>query len=115
MVTLRLTGTVEVTCQRSLHPMPWSLGRSTQLLLAKDAEEADRWDRDSDEAEVVVADHTLDAETLLEDEFLLSLPFAPLCEDPACGERLRGTVAPNMESENPFRALGAGKALKTTH
>ena len=35
MLTLTLSGTVEVECQRSLHPMPWKLGRSTVVLLAK--------------------------------------------------------------------------------
>src|SRR5262249_59582720 len=88
MITLQLTGTVQVICQRSLHPMPFQLGRRTPILLAANQQEADLWDHEVDNAEVVVADRPLDLATLLEDELLLSLPYAPLCEDPRCAETL---------------------------
>jgi len=116
MLTLQLTGGVEVLCQRSLHPMPVQLGRRTPVLLARDAAEADAWDRETEEAEVVVADQPLDGNTLLEDEFLLSLPFSPLCDDPACAEKLQrvtGVEAPGKP--NPFSVLKESKVSKTSH
>ena len=71
------------------------------------------WDREIDNAEVVLADQPLDLESLLEDEFLLSLPYAPLCNDAACGETLRRTKGEDAErtanteadDANPFSVL----------
>lgn len=115
MLTLELSGTVALTCQRSMHPMPFQLGRRTRVLLAADERELETWDREIDDAEVVLADHPLDLSTLLEDEFLLSLPYAPLCEDPACGAVLQRTVGAGIErtsgepiaadDANPFSVL----------
>jgi uncharacterized protein len=119
-LTLTLSGTVEVVCQRSLHPMAWKLGRETVVLLAKDQQEADRWDREVEDAEVVVADQPLDAGTLLEDELLLSLPFAPLCDDPACAIKIQRAAAGEqpvgaVEETSPFAALKGSKISKSTH
>ena len=121
-VTLELSGTVEVACQRSLHPMSCVLGHRTHVLLARDQEEADRWDRETDEAEVVVADQALDVQTLLEDEFLLSLPFAPLCDDPACAQTLRQITAneatpagPKADATSPFSVLKDSRISKPSH
>ena len=113
MLTLELTGTVQLICQRSLHPMPFELGRRTRVLLAGDKRELEAWDREVEDAEVVLADQPLDLETLLEDEFLLSLPYAPLCDDPACDEKLRNAQgdaagrarSPEADDANPFSVL----------
>ena len=121
MVTLELSGRVDVACQRSLHPMPIELGRRTDVLLARDQQEADMWDRETDAAEVVVADQTLDVQTLLEDEFLLSLPFVPLCDDPACAETLRRATGeappagPETEVVSPFSVLKGSRISKPSH
>jgi uncharacterized protein len=123
MITLQLTGTVRLVCQRSLHPMPFQLGRRTPILLAANQQEADLWDREVDEAEVVVADQPLDLETLLEDEFLLSLPYSPLCDDALCAETLErvneaeGLEAPaeGSATASPFSVLKGGKISKQTH
>jgi len=122
MLALELNGDVEVLCQRSLHPMPYRLGHRTQVLLARDQQEADAWDRETDESEVVVADQPLDVRTLLEDEFLLSLPFAPICDDPECAERLQRATAseapppsPEAEKDSPFSVLKGSRISKPTH
>lgn len=123
MLTLELSGTVEVLCQRSLHPMPWRLGRRTPVLLAKDQHEADMWDREIDEVEVVVADQPLDAQTLLEDELLLSLPFASLCDDPACAQHLQRVKASaesassgtGTDEASPFSVLKGSRISKPSH
>jgi uncharacterized protein len=124
MLTLELSGEVELTCQRSLHPMPFALGRRTQVLLAADQQELDRWDREVDDAEVVLADQPLELSTLLEDEFLLSLPYSPMCDDPACEEKLQQApgsatsagpaVAAEADDANPFSVLKRNVS-KPTH
>lgn len=123
MITLQLTGAVELVCQRSLHPMSFQLGRRTPILLAANQQEADLWDREVEDAEVVVADQPVDLATLLEDELLLSLPYAPLCDDPRCAETLeRVNEAEGLEASpmaakaaNPFSVLKGGKISKQTH
>lgn len=108
-----LTGEVAVICQRCLQPMQWKLGGQTSVLLAANQRELDAWDSVVDDAEVVLADQPLDLNELLEDEFLLSLPFAPMCDDPGCPRRAAGEAqgaaairAEAMpEDSSPFGAL----------
>jgi uncharacterized protein len=122
MLMLELSGTVELICQRSLHPMPFPLGRRTPVLLAADQREADLWDRETDDAEVVVADQPLELATLLEDELLLSLPYSPLCDDPECAQKLRlatgagaePIAAEGVENASPFSVL-RGTVSKQSH
>ena len=108
-----LTGSVQLICQRCLHPMQWLLGGQTSVLLAANQRQLDAWDSEVEEAEVVLADQPLNLNELLEDEFLLGLPFAPMCEDPGCAWRA-GSGAPGMaesraetmpEDNSPFGAL----------
>jgi uncharacterized protein len=82
-----LTGSVAVICQRCLHPMQWVLGGQTSVLLAANERQLDAWDSEVEDAEVVLADQPLNLNELLEDEFLLGLPFAPMCDDPGCARR----------------------------
>jgi uncharacterized protein len=110
---IALTGAVKVVCQRCLQPMQWVLGGQTSVLLAANQRELDAWDSEVEEAEVVLADQPLDLNELLEDEFLLGLPFAPMCDDPGCARRTGGEaqgVAENRTEtipgdDSPFGAL----------
>ena len=125
MLTIELTGTVELTCQRSLHPLPFRLGRRTGVLLAANEREVSEWDRDAEDAEVVLASEPLELDALLEDEFLLSLPYAPLCDDPECAATLRratlgagsteNIVAPAADEANPFSVLRGSTVSKQSH
>src|SRR6202022_3488745 len=74
-LTLSLEGLVPLICQRCLQPLFEKVSQQTELLLARDEAELARLD--GEEAEVVLANSPLDAQTLIEDELLLSLPFAP--------------------------------------
>ena len=76
-------GAVPVTCQRCLSDFALAVERRTVAVLARSEKEADELDASSDH-EVVVADHPLDAVELVEDELLLSLPYAPMHEAGAC-------------------------------
>ncbi|HEX4883906.1 MAG TPA: YceD family protein, partial [Casimicrobiaceae bacterium] len=63
-------------CQRCLAPVDVPVGQATLLLLARDEADLVRLDEAS-EHEVVAAREPLDPLVLVEDELLLTLPFAP--------------------------------------
>ena len=78
-IAIDIEGAVPVTCQRCLSDFPLPVERRTIAVLARSEREADELDGLSDH-EVVVADHPLDAVGLVEDELLLTLPYAPMHE-----------------------------------
>jgi uncharacterized protein len=78
-IAIEIEGAVPVTCQRCLSDFPLPVERRTIAVLARNEREADELDA-STEHEVVVADHPLDAVGLVEDELLLTLPYAPMHE-----------------------------------
>lgn len=82
-IEVRLDGGVTLECQRCLRPFSWPVAQRTMLLLARDDREQASLDED-DEHEVIVAGAPLDARQLVEDELLLTLPFAPHCERSDC-------------------------------
>jgi uncharacterized protein len=79
-ITVNVAGSVQLTCQRCLGPVAEKVGQSTLLLLARDDADLVRLDEAS-EHEVVAAREPLDPAVLVEDELLLTLPFAPRHED----------------------------------
>jgi uncharacterized protein len=81
-LTLTLVGSVPLVCQRCLHPFAAVVDQSTELLLARSEAELARLD--VAEIEVVLATELLDPLTLVEDELVLSLPFAPRHADGEC-------------------------------
>lgn len=75
-ITVSIEGTVPLECQRCLGVLDQPVQQSTMLLLARD--EADLLHLDeASEHEVVLANAPLDPVALVEDELLLTLPFAP--------------------------------------
>jgi len=105
---LDLDGTVPVTCQRCLHPLKITIDQRTRVLVARD--EAELVSFDSEEPEVVLARNQLDALTLVEDELLLSLPFAPRHPEGGCDAAVV-KAAPGQVRESPFAQISA---IKTT-
>jgi uncharacterized protein len=75
-LTVALKGPVTLTCQRCLGDFDWPIDQRSEVLLARDERELAALDADS-ESEVVLADASLDPLTLVEDELVLALPFAP--------------------------------------
>ncbi len=75
-IAVELSGHVRLECQRCLGTVEVPVEQRTELLLAHDEQELARLDGDS-ELEVVLAKEPLDAQTLVEDELLLTLPYAP--------------------------------------
>lgn len=102
-----IDGAVPLVCQRCLQSFAWTVAQRTLLLLARDEAELERID-DEDEHEVVLARAPLDAVTLVEDELLLSLPFAPRCDQADCaGESAHAEVVASGTSA--FGALASFK------
>jgi uncharacterized protein len=105
VLTLGLDGTVFMTCQRCLRPLAVPVAQQTVLLLAGDEAELARLD--VDEAEVILANGPLDCLTLVEDELLLSLPFAPSHAESACVAA--AAVSPPQDAPSPFAHLAGLK------
>ena len=83
-LAIRLEGVVPLTCQRCLGPLAWPVAQRTEVLLARSDAEMAQLDADSD-GEVIVAAAPLDPAALVEDELLLTVPYAPRHPE-ACGE-----------------------------
>lgn len=75
-IVVSVKGAVPLECQRCLSLLEQSVEQSTMLLLARSEDDLVQLDGIS-ENEVVLADAPLDPVALVEDELLLSLPFAP--------------------------------------
>ncbi|HEX9173128.1 MAG TPA: YceD family protein [Telluria sp.] len=85
-MTLSVSGTVQLVCQRCLAPFGYHLDSSTVLVLGKDDEEADQIEEilGDESVDVIVGSRTTDIRDLYEDEALLALPQAPkhdVCPD----------------------------------
>lgn len=81
-LVVAIKGTLPLICQRCLQALDLPIAQETQLLLARD--DAELRLLDAEESEVVLASDLLDARVLVEDEVLLSLPFAPHHGDGEC-------------------------------
>ncbi len=80
-IEIAIDGQVPVTCQRCLADFALPVSRRTVAVLAKSEADADALDATSDN-EVLVANRPLVASDLVEDELLLTLPYAPMHEMP---------------------------------
>ena len=60
--------------------------------------------------EVILAEAPQDALTLIEDEVLLALPFAPRCERPGCAEARCSHGDPDAPRTSAFAALAGLKS-----
>jgi uncharacterized protein len=82
-LSIELKGAVTLTCQRCLADFAWPIDQRTEVLLARDEREMAALDADS-HSEVVQVPWPIDPLTLVEDELVLALPFAPRHPDGAC-------------------------------
>jgi uncharacterized protein len=80
-----IAGSVPLVCQRCLGRVDWPVAQATEVLLARDEGELAALD-DASEVEVILAQGLLDPSELVEDELVLTLPFAPRHEG-ACPGR----------------------------
>ncbi len=82
-LAIEVSGLVPLECQRCLQPLEWTVDQKTVVALAGSEDEADALDAESD-GEVVLAAGPLDPIELVEDELLLTLPYAPTHAEGEC-------------------------------
>ena len=82
-LAIEVSGVVPLECQRCLKPLAWTVSQKTVVALAGSEGEADALDAEAD-GEVVLAAGPLDPIELVEDELLLSLPYAPTHAEGEC-------------------------------
>jgi DUF177 domain-containing protein len=83
MLTLEISGSLHLQCQRCLGLLEYPLRLSNTLLLVGAGEVA-AGDLDDEDAEWIEASGELDVAMLVEDEIILSLPYAPRHEEGTC-------------------------------
>lgn len=76
VLTLDISGTLHLQCQRCLGLLEYPLRLTNTLLLVSQAE-AESGELDDGEVEWIIASAELDVASLIEDEIILSLPYAP--------------------------------------
>jgi uncharacterized protein len=113
MLTVTVQGSLPVVCQRCLRTFDAVLNQRSEVLLAHDEAELARLD--AEEREVVLAAAPLDAAALVEDEVLLSLPFAPVHPENQCVPVAPEGARREPRPASPFADLAAiGKARGKT-
>jgi uncharacterized protein len=110
MLAVTVEGNLPLVCQRCLQPFDAPIAQRSDLLLARDDAELARLD--AEEAEVLLAAVPLDAMTLVEDEILLWLPFAPRHPEGQCPAGVAAASAPERAPaakamNSPFTRLAA--------
>jgi uncharacterized protein len=96
-----------MTCQRCLSSFAVPVAQETVLLLARNERELARLD--AEEPEVVLAETPLEPSALVEDELLLSLPFAPRHATAECAAAVPASAVATA-AEKPFAQLAGLKA-----
>ncbi|HEY4316220.1 MAG TPA: YceD family protein [Herbaspirillum sp.] len=104
-LTLKVSGAINLLCQRCLTPMPVAIDSESVLVLAKDEARADEIEAqlEDDEIDVVPVPEELNLRDLVEDEALLSLPFAPKHE--VCPDQAAAADPAKSEKPSPFAVL----------
>ena len=106
MLEVTVNGLCQLRCQRCLNGYTYPVKLVSRLLLTRAAE----WDElsieESDEVDSITADKRLDVLNMIEEEILLSLPFAPKHPSGACQSVEEGR---NQPDRNPFAVLAGLK------
>jgi uncharacterized protein len=110
ILTVSIRGMLHLQCQRCLEALDHPLQvLNTLMLVAAGAGAAG--ELDDEDVEWIEASRELDVASLVEDEILLSLPYAPRHEEGAC--RPVGAAVADGATGSPFAALAALK--RNTH
>jgi uncharacterized protein len=106
LLILAIHGMLHLQCQRCLGAIEHPLQVLNTLLLVTAGESA-AGNLDEEDAEWVEASGNLDVAALVEDEIILSLPYAPRHEEGSC--RQAGTAAADGAAASAFARLAALK------
>jgi len=97
---VKVSGALQLACQRCLGALPYPLAIDALLQLARSEEEIESRPVEAEGADCVVAGKEMAVGTLLEDEILLAIPLAPR------HERCAGATAAAEEAKpSPFEGL----------
>ena len=104
-LTLQVSGSINLLCQRCLMPLRVEIDSEAVLVLAKDEARADDIEAQlgDDTIDVIAVPGELNLRDLVEDETLLSLPFAPKHE--VCPDQAAPTDAVKNDKASPFAVL----------
>ncbi len=104
-LTLSVTGTVYLRCQRCLTAYEFTIDSESTLLLAASESAADELEAmlDDETIDVIVSDKLLDLKVLVEDEALLALPVSPRHE--TCPDVKTLDALKRVEKPSPFAVL----------
>lgn len=106
---IRLTAELQVTCQRCLDGMPFSLDTDSVLTLFASQEKLDEACEQDEELDAILAEPELDVIALIEDEIIMGLPHSPKHDE--CS---RDTLSlAKADKPNPFAVLAALKRPKS--
>ena len=104
---LEISGLLRLRCQRCMGPLRYPLYLANTLLLMRADEPLPEETDALDAPDCVVAGMAMDAATLVEDEILLDLPFAPRHPLGACD--VNDDAGRSKRAASPFAGLAALK------
>jgi uncharacterized protein len=111
MLSLQVSGTVNLKCTRCLESFAFDLNiDSLFVVLADESMLPSEQDDIEDELDYLVADPHMQVSQLIEDEVLLALPYAPKHEVSVCG--VKDKVI-EVGKPNPFKVLQGLKVNKS--
>jgi uncharacterized protein len=111
ILVLEIGGNVRLQCQRCLGYLNHPLDVRSTLLLVRPGEDLSKNAEDPEAPDCIEADEQLDVAALVEDEILLSLPFAPRHADDVCQSALGGGDG-DSHRPSPFAKLAELKQSK---
>ena len=109
LLDIAVTADLEIQCQRCLEALSWPVATSSRLLLVPPDQALPDEELEEDEFDSIHAASDFDLLTMVEDEILLALPFAPRHKDCKAPGPTEGAV-----KESPFAVLGQLRAGKGT-
>lgn len=110
-LTVHASGVLRLQCQRCLGLLEFPLDIANRLLLQREGEAEDEQVDDPLAPEAIQASPELDVDGLIEDEILLSLPFAPRHDEGTCAQE----AAPQLSQVAPASALAEKLAAWKKH
>jgi uncharacterized protein len=89
---VKVSGPLQLTCQRCLKALPYALGVDATLVLARTEAEIEVQPVEPEGADRILGSREMAVGTLLEDEVLLAVPFAPRHEQCAAAGAGKGAA-----------------------
>jgi uncharacterized protein len=111
ILRMEVSGVLRLQCQRCLGALEYSLRLDNTLLLVRLGEDVSANAEDPDAPDCIEASPELDVAALIEDEILLSLPFAPRHAENACRSALDGRER-STGKQSAFAKLAELKTLR---